>query len=235
MNTQTCSASIKETMARFLAIILVVLLLSACSSKTQEDKARCRVDMGMRVTINVTDVKPKVVFDQLARKPDCAITVSPFVRKHVTLQVENATVNDVLAIVCPQIGCKSILNENHLAIKPLTIIDNIRAKQWERFNRMMEERKRILQSRLPDGMRFEDIPLSTVLEEISKVSGLVIKPWEDEGTRKVTLDLSGMTVDEALKAVVRYIDGEGAVLIEQEYLFHHSWAQYWLWGYPPSS
>jgi len=115
-----------------------------------------------------------------------------------------------------------------------SIIDKMRAKQWEEFNRMMEERNRILQSRLPEGMTFEDVPLSSVLDEISKVSGLEIKPWKDEGDRKVTLDVSGMTIDEAIKAVLLYVDGEGAVLIRQKYFLHHSWGQYWPWGYPPT-
>ena len=107
-----------------------------------------------------------------------------------------------------------------------SIIDKMQANYWE-------ERNTRLQSHLPEGMSFEEVPLSTVLEEISKASGLVIKPWEDEGDRKVTINVSGMTVDEALKAVLRYVDGEGAVLIEQKYFLHHSWGQYWLWGYPP--
>jgi len=114
-----------------------------------------------------------------------------------------------------------------LALSSCSTINNkMRDNYWA-------ERNRMLQSRLPEGMSFEEVPLSTVLEEISKASGLVIKPWEDEGDRKVTIDVSGMTVDEALKAVVRYVDGEGAVLIEQKYFLHHSWGQYWLWGYPP--
>lgn len=115
-----------------------------------------------------------------------------------------------------------------LALSSCSTINNkMRDHYWA-------ERNRMLQSSLPEGMSFEEVPLSTVLEEISKASGLVIKPWEDEGDRKVTINVSGMTVDEALKAVVRYVDGEGAVLIEQKYFLHHSWGQYWLWGYPPS-
>ena len=121
-----------------------------------------------------------------------------------------------------------------LVLSSCTIIDKLRAKQWEEFNRMMEERNRILQSRLPEGMTFEEVPLSSVLEEISKASGLDIKPWKDEGDRKVTLDLGGMTVEEAIKAVLLYVDGEGAVLIRQKYFLHHSWGQYWPWGYPPT-
>ena len=114
-----------------------------------------------------------------------------------------------------------------LVLSSCTRIDKVQANYWE-------ERNKILQSRLSEGMSFEEVPLSTVLEEISKASGLVIKPWEGEGDRKVTIDVSGMTIDEALKAVVLYVDGEGAVLIEQKYFLHHSWGQYWLWGYPPS-
>jgi hypothetical protein len=106
-----------------------------------------------------------------------------------------------------------------------SIIDKMQANYWE-------ERNRILQSRLPEGMSFEEVPLSTVLEEISKASGLDIKPWEGEGDRKVTVDVSGMTVNEALKAVVLYVDGEGAVLIKMGG-FNTSYGQHWLWGYPP--
>jgi len=182
------------------------------------------------VTINVTDVKPKVVTDQLAANPDCAITVSPFFLKHVTVQVDNATVSEVIGILCPQIGCKWILNDNHLTIRPYTIIDKWQDNKWVE----LEQRRTILQSFLPEGMVFENVPLSTVLKEISKACGLTIKAWEDEGDRKVTMDVSGMTVDEALKAVIRYVDGEGAVLIKSGGLLSSSYGQHWPWGYPPS-
>ena len=233
MNTKTYSQSMGKAV-QFFFIFLAFLVLSSCSLKDQVNNPSCSTNMWKRVTIDVKDAKPRVVFDQLAHELDCAISVSPFVRKHVTLQVENARIFEVLASVCSQIGCKDILYEDHLAIKPLTIMDKMRAKQWEEFYRMVEERKRILQSRLPEGMTFEDVPLSSVLQDISKVSGLNIRPWKDEGDRKVTIDVSGMTIDEALKAVVLYVDGEGAVLIEQKYFLHHSWGQYWLWGNPPS-
>jgi hypothetical protein len=185
--------------------------------------------MGMRVTINVADVKPQVVIDQLATNPDCAITLYPFVGKHVTLNVENATVSEVIGIICPQLKCKWILNENHLTIRPYTFIDKWQDNQWVE----LEQRTIILQSSLPEGMVFEDVPLSTALKEISQACGLTIKPWEDEGDRKVTMDVSGMTVDEALKTVIRYADGEGAVLIKSGGLLG-SYGQHWPWGYPPS-
>jgi len=231
MNTQTCS-KLMEKMIGILFVLLAVLVLTSCSGKNQADNPACYVDMGMRVTIDVTDVKPQVVFDQLAQNPDCAITVSPFVRKHITLHVENATVSQVLAMVCPQIGAKYIYNEGHLVIKPITVVDKREARKWEEFNRDMAERNRKLQSRLPEGMRFENATLSSVLEEISKASGLVIKPWRGEGNRKVTIDVSGMTVNEALKAIVLQVDGRGAVMIKLSYGFPPGYIQHWLVNMP---
>jgi hypothetical protein len=214
-----------------LFFILAVLALSSCSSNARAAGSSCYVDMGMRVTIDVTNVKPQSVFDQLAREPDCAITVSPFIRKHVTLDVENATVAEVLSIVCPQIGCKWILNANHLTIRPYTFIDKWQDHQWEELNKKIEERNRKLQSRLCESMVFEDVPLSSVLKEISKATGLRIKPWKDEGDRIVTIDVGGMTADEALKAIIRSVDGEGVVLIKSGG-FLSSYSQYWMWDYP---
>ena len=217
----------------FVVFLVLVLVLSSCEPALQEDGS-CVADMVKRVSIDVTDVRPRVVFDQLARELDCDISVSPFLWKYVTLQVEDTPISEVVSLVCQQAGCKYILNGNHLAIKSLTIFDQMRARQWYEFNKMMEDRNRIFQSHLPEGMSFIDVPLSTVLDEISNVSGLTLKPWNDEGDRKVSIDVSGMTVEEALKAVVLYVDGEGAVLIEQKYFLHHSWGQIWLWGNPPS-
>jgi hypothetical protein len=211
-----------------LLVLLAVIAMSACSSKARAEDPSCYIDMGMRVTIKVTDVKPQVVIDRLATNPDCAITLYPFVGKHVTVDVENATVSEVIGIICPQLRCKWILNENHLTIRPYTFIDKWQDYQWVE----LEQQRTILQSRLPEGMVFENVPLSAVLKEISKACGLTIKAWKDEGDRKITMDVSGMTVDEALKAVIRYVDGEGAVLIKSGGLFG-AYGQHWPWGYPP--
>jgi hypothetical protein len=228
MNNHTHSKPI-EKMLGFLYVLLAVLALSSCSSKARAEDPSCYIDMGMRVTINVTDVKPQVVTDQLATNPDCAITVSPFFSKRVSVNVENATVSEVIGIMCPQIRCKWILNENHLTIRPYTFIDKWQDNQWVE----LKQRRTILQSHLPEGMVFENVPLSAVLKEISKACGLTIKAWKDEGDRKVTMDVSGMVIDEALKAVIRSVDGEGAVLIKSGGLLG-SYGQHWPWGYPPS-
>jgi hypothetical protein len=70
------------------------------------------------------------------------------------------------------------------------------------------------ETRLPEGMVFENVPMSAVLEEISKASGLELTPMEGEGDRLVTVDVGGMTVTEAIKAIVLYVDGEGHVVVK---------------------
>jgi hypothetical protein len=78
-----------------------------------------------------------------------------------------------------------------------------------------EEWQRKFEVRMPEGMHYDDATVSSVLEDVSEVSGLEITAWEGEGDQTVTLDISGMTVDEALEAVVRQIDDcEGVVMVK---------------------
>jgi hypothetical protein len=169
--------------------------------------------MGMRVTIDVTNVRPKVVFDQLALQPDCAITVSPGVRQHITLHMEDATVAEILVAVCTQIECKYTFDGTHLSISRLTVLDKLIMRARERDTQARFEWLKQFEVRLPQGMYYEDATVSSVLTEISTASGLEITPWEGEGDRQVAIDVSGMTVDQALEAIVRQIDGEGSVMV----------------------
>jgi len=217
----------------FFLLVLAILNLSACAPRLQASEPACVLDMEVRVSIDVTNVSPRVVFDQLARELNCTIHVSPLLWKPVTLHIKDATVPGVLGLVVSQIDGKYIQNGNRLSIEPLTIFDRLQARYLEKVNKDMAERARIIQTRLPEGMRFTDVPLSNVLEEISQASGLEFKSWEEEGDRKVTLDLSGMTVEEAIKAVLTEVDGEGAVWIKLSY-GTNNYGQYWPWGYPPT-
>jgi hypothetical protein len=232
INLPARSLKMRKTTS-FFVLLLAVLSLPACSPRPRADEPACNLDNGLYLSIDVTDASPRVVFDQLSRELGCNIRVSPFLWKPVTLQVEDASIWVVLARVCPQIEGKYILNGNQLSIAPLTIIDRLQANQGENISRDLVERNRILQSRVPEGMRFTDVPLSSVLDEISQACGLEITPWEDEGDRMVSIDLSGMTFEEAIKAVLTEVDGKGAVWIKLSYGFPRAHGQYWPWGYPP--
>jgi hypothetical protein len=199
----------------FRIVIFVVLVLSSCSLVDQVNKSSCSVDLGKRMTIDATDVEAQVIFDQLAQELDCAIAVDPVIRQRLTVKMVNATISEILAVVCGEKEvCKYTYDGTHLSISHLSFLDKLRWRARLCDDQARDEWLKKFSVRLPPGMQYEDATASSVLEEISTVSGLEITPWEGEGDRKVNLDLSGMTVDEGLEAIVRYIDGEGVVMVK---------------------
>ena len=79
-------------------------------------------------------------------------------------------------------------------------------------------------------MHFDGTPLQDVLDTIGKTAGLRLRPWKDEGDRKVTIDVGGKTVNEALEAILHQIDGEGVVMLRTG--GRSSWGQYRLMDRP---
>ncbi len=188
--------------AAFLALVIAASL-----------PASAQTDLGRRVTIDVTEAAPQKVFELLACSLDCTITVDAAVKKAVTLRVVDMPANDVIVMICQSIKCEYRFDDRNLFIKPLS---GARKRQMT----SMEEHNKKLLSRLPAGMHFDGTPLKDVLDTIGKAAGLELRPWKDEGSRKVTIDVGGKIVDEALAAIVRQIDGEGVVIMR-------TWAGSW--------
>ena len=212
MNTQTRSKSTNK-MIRFLFALFTILVLSSCSYGDRADGSSCFI--GGRVTIDVTDARPRQVFDLLADELNCQITAYPFFTQTVTVHMENAPLSEVFAVILPQLDAKYIYDVGgRLSIMPLTPIDKWVAHTREESNRQWEELNRKFETRLPEGMVFENVPMSIVLEEISTASGLELTPMEGEGDRLVTVDVSCMTVQDALEAIVLFVNGEGHVVVK---------------------
>lgn len=182
-----------------------------------------QTDLGKRVTIDVTQVAPQEVFESLARTLDCTITVDPAVKKPLTLRVVDMPATDILVMICRSIECEYRFDGKNLFIKPLSANRRREMAAMDRQAVFMEERSRRLESRLPTGMHFDGKPLKEVLDNIGKAAGLKLRPWKDEASRRVTIDAGDMTVNEALEAVVRQINGEGVVMIQT---WSGSWGQY---------
>jgi len=193
-----------------LVLTCLVFALAAVSP------ASAQTNLGRRVTIHVTEVTPQKVFEQLARELDCRITVDSAIKKPLTLRVVDTPVSDILSTICRSIQCEYRFDGKNLFIKPLSA-------NRKRQIAAMEEHSRKLAGRLPTGMRFDGVPLKNVLDSIGKTSGLKLRPWKDEGIRKVTIDVGGKTVDEALEAIVRQIDGDGVVMMQT---WGGSWGQH---------
>lgn len=212
MKTQTWSRSMKS-IARYLFILLGILALSSCSAGDRAASSSCAIER--HVTIDVTDARPREVFDQLSKQLNCKITIFPFFLHTVTVHMKNVRASDILVAVIPQLDAKWIYNVGgQLSVMPLTPIDKRANKAREETFRQLAEMNRKFETHLPEGMVFIDVPMETVLDEISNVSGLEITPMEGEADRLVTVDVSGNTVDKALETIVRYVDGEGSVVVK---------------------
>lgn len=212
MNNQIRSKLIDPIIPFFL-ILTAILVLSSCSTGDRANSSRC--SMEKHVTLDVTDARPREVFTQLSNKLNCKITIYPFFMHTITINMNDAPVYEILAAICPQIDAKYINNDDgHLSIMPLSPLEKWVLREREEFFRQFAEMNRKFETPLPEGMDFENVPMSDVLEEISKASGLELTPMEGEGDRLVNVDVSGMTVQDALEVIVRDIDGEGNVMVK---------------------
>jgi len=197
------------TRASALAALFVLAIAAAPPASAQ-------TNLGKRVTIDVTGAAPQKVFELLAHELDCEITVDRAVKKPLTLRLVDRPASDIIVTICQSIKCEWRFDGKNLFIKPLSA-------GRRRQIASMEEHSRKLESRLPSGMHFDGTPLKDMLNTIGKAAGLKLRPWKEEGSRKVTIDVGGRTVNEALEAVVRQIDGEGVVMTQP---WGGSWSQY---------
>jgi hypothetical protein len=184
--------------------------------------ASARTDLAKRITLDVTDAAPREVFAQLARELDCTITVDGAVKKPITLNAVDMPAGQILATICRGIGCEWRFDGDNLAIKPLSAGRRSYATSTAAVSRQAEERAWKLETRLPAVMRFDGTPLRDVLSTIGKAARLNLRPWKDEGGRKVTIDVGGKTVHEALETVIRHTGGEGVVMVRTG---RNSWGQ----------
>ena len=186
--------------------------------------ASAQTNLGKRVTIDVTEVTPQKIFELLAHELDCKITVDRAVKKPLTLRLVDRPASDIIVTICQSIECEWRFDGKNLFIKPLSAGMRSNAASMKKSSKRMEERSRKFESRLPAGMHFDGTPLQDVLATIGKTAGLKLRPWKDEGGRKVTIDVGGKTVNEALEAILRQIDGEGVVMLRTG--GRGSWGQY---------
>jgi hypothetical protein len=186
--------------------------------------ASAQTNLGKRITIDVTEVTPQKVFELLAHELNCKITVDRAVKKPLTLRLVDRPASDIIVAICQSIQCEWRFDGKNLFIKPLSAGMRRNAASMKEFSKRMEERSRKFESRLPAGMHFDGTPLQDVLDTIGKTAGLKLRPWKDEGGRKVTVDVGDKTVNEALEAILRQIDGEGVVMLQTG--GRGSWSQY---------
>jgi hypothetical protein len=144
----------------------------------------------------------------LAKDLQCKIKVDPALKTPITLRLVDARLGaDILPTLAKVIDCEWNFDGTSLFIRPMPESRKRRQRAQEAFEEKLE-------SPLPAGMRFDGVTLKSALEAVGKAPGLELRPWKGEGDYKVTLDVSGKTVDEALKCLIaQNPNAEGIVMI----------------------
>jgi len=167
--------------------------------------AWAQADLGKRVSVDVNAVTPQEAFGSLARSLDCEVSIDPAVQQPVTLRVANVTARTALGAMCESIGCRYRLDGKKLVIEPLSSKAGNKVESRIKSDQLLG----IFKKPMPQGTRFENAPLSSVLAAIAAASGFEITVEPFEADKKVTVDLSGRTIQEALKWVMDSAGGTG--------------------------
>jgi type II secretory pathway component GspD/PulD (secretin) len=186
----------------FSGITALALLLISTSGWAQ-------TDLGKRVSIDVNTVSPQEVFGLLARSLDCEISIDPQVQQPVTLRVVNVTARTALSVICESIGCRYRLDGKKMVIEPLLQ----KAKDLVQSRIKTKAILGDLKKPLPKGMRFENASLSSVLEVISKASGMEVSADPAQGVKTITVDVSGQPLMEGLKQVLTLAGADGFITL----------------------
>ena len=187
------------------AMATAYLSLSLLSPAALADKT----DLGRRVTIDVTNASPQHVFGLLAQTLQCRVKVDRALKTPITLRMVDARVGtDVLPALSKLIDCEWRFDGKNLFIRPMPASRKHLQRDWDAFNKK-------LNSPLSAEMRFESVTLDSALKALGKAAGLKLRPWRGEGGCKVTRDVSGKTVDEAIQALIAEVpNAEGVVMIQ---------------------
>ena len=176
----------------YMGIAALAFLLVSASAWAQ-------TDLDKRISIDVNTVAPREVFDSIARSLNCEAAVDPAVQQTVSLRVVNVRARTALSAICESISCQYRLEGKKLVIEPLRPnAKNAVAASRTQSEQLLQKFKKVL----PQGLHFENAPLSRVLEALSDASGFEISTEPVDAERKVTADLSGLTIQEALKRVM---------------------------------
>ena len=198
-----------------------------------------QTSLNKRVTIDVTAVPPRDVVALLARAVGCTIGrrirpgaagreapagsrrtcrfhVDPAVTRPLTMRLVDVPVDAALRMICQSIACEYRFDGTNVWLE--AAVGEPEAHDQRDGGVLPEAREPAAA-----GHAFRRRDARERARGHREGGRARVEAVQGEGDRKVTLDVGGKTVNEALEAVVRQIDGEGVVMIRS---WQGSMAQY---------
>ncbi len=157
------------------------------------------------------------VFGQIISGLGYGLQLDPSIAAPVTIWVSGVSARTALNVVCESLGCTWQVTGNRLVVtakhEPQAgVVGAVTIERKQKAETAKNDLLLRFRRPLPVDMRFQDVPVSTILRALSDVSGLEITADEPLASRHVTFAGSGKTVEDALKAVIDQAAGPGGAM-----------------------
>jgi hypothetical protein len=181
-------------------------------------------NLDLKTTIDVNAAAPRDVFMSISKRLESKLVLAPEITQPVTMHLENVTVRTALTALAETLGCRWGVDGNVLHVEAASSAQNGPSKVpggmrsglgsgvggglssgigggvSEDHNWNADIQKRYGR-RTPAGFRFDNVPLSTIMNELGKVAGMEISVANPNAARHMTIDLSNRSVGEALRLI----------------------------------
>ncbi len=192
----------------WLAGFIIVIALAS--------SAAAQPNLDLKTTIDVNAAVPRDVFSSISIRLGSELVIAPEITQPVTMRLENVTIRTALTALSESLECRWIVEGNVLHVETASSAPhgpsrvpggmggglgggigggvtggrNWNAEVQKRYERLT-----------PAGFRFDNMPLSTIMNELGKVAGMEISVANPDPARYMTIDLSNRSVGEALRLI----------------------------------
>ena len=190
--------------------------------------ASAQSNLDLKTSIDVSAAAPRDVFESISKKLGCKLEIDSDIKQPVTMRLENVTMRTALTALSETLGRHWIIEGNVLHVGPAitatsgpstgvqTIVGGVKGGvpagisggvrngiaggvdggvSWNSDFMQRMERK------TPADFRFDNAPLSAIMNELGKIAGIDMGVGKPDGDRQMTVDLSNSTVFAALQAI----------------------------------
>lgn len=194
-----------------IRLLAALTLVAAFAATVQAQDA-----LSTRVSLDLKAVEPATAFNTIASAVGLKVSVDPAVTAPVDIVVRGVRASTALDTICDSIGCGWKVEGGTLKVTPAgaVLLSRTGGTGTKPERETFVRAQTALNTKLPTGLVFTDATLAEVSTRLSAALGLQITIKADgSGPHTLTADLSGQTLQTALKIVVDSVksDVKGAV------------------------
>jgi hypothetical protein len=182
--------------------------------------AAAQPNLDLKTTIDVNAVAPGDVFTSISKRLGTKLVIAPEIAHPVTMHLENVTSRAALTALSDTLGCRWIVEGNVLYVEMASSAQHGPSRVpgvmgsglgggigggigggvagGSKWNLDIQRR---LESRTPAHFRFDNEPLSAIMNELGNVAGIEISAKNPDAAKRMTIDLSNRPIGEALRLI----------------------------------